>query len=147
MSATTTDDDQPASDREHVTTRLLAWPRERVVRAWTEASHLSRWWGPRGFSSTFQEFEPRAGGRWRLVLHGPDGTDYPNVSVFVEVSPARVVLDHVSGHRFRLSAGGTLLTWCQRFETAAEFERVRRLVVPANEQNLDRLEAELATMG
>ena len=84
-------------------------------------------------------------------MHGPDGTSFPNESRFVEVVPGgRVVLDHVSGPRFRLAIGlaaqerGTRLTWRTRFETAAECDKVKGFAVPANEHNLDRLQAELS---
>ncbi len=139
------------SDREIVTTRVLAWPREHVFRAWTEPEHLARWWGPKGFTNTFQEFDPRPGGRWQFVMHGPNGADYPNQSVFVEiVKPERIVFDHLSGPAFQVTAtfaeeaGKTRLTFRMLFETAAECDKVKGFAVGANEENLDRLEAELA---
>jgi len=141
------------ADKQIVSTRVLAAPRERVFRAWTEPDHLTRWWGPKGFTSTFEEFDPRPGGEWRFVLHGPNGADYKNKSVFVEVvKPERIVFQHVSGPRFQVTAtfteqaGGTRLTFEMLFETAAECEKVKKYAIEANEQNLDRLEAELARM-
>lgn len=139
---------------EIVTTRVLTAPRELVFRAWTDPDHLVRWWGPKGFTNTLQELDLRPGGRWRIVMHGPDGTDYPNESVFVEVvPPERLVFDHLEPiHRFRTTvtfaeeSGGTALTWRMRFATVAEYDRVRSYVAAANEQNIDRLEAELARM-
>ena len=142
-----------ASARELVTTRILHAPRERVFRAFSEAAQLAQWWGPDGFTNTFHEFDLRAGAAWRYTMHGPNGADYPNESVFVEVvMPERIVLEHVSGPRFRLTitlaaeAGRTRLTWRQRFPSAADCGKIRALAVPANEQNLDRLEARLAAM-
>ena len=142
-----------ASDRELVTTRVLSAPRERVFSAFSEAGQLAQWWGPEGFRNTFHEFDLRAGGAWRYTMHGPNGADYPNESVFVEVvKPERIVIEHVSGPRFRLTitlaaeAGRTRLTWRQRFPTAAECDKIKALAIPANEQNLDRLEARLAQM-
>ena len=142
-----------APDRELVTTRVLNAPRERVFSAFSEAGQLAQWWGPEGFRNTFHEFDLRAGGAWRYTMHGPNGADYPNESVFVEVvKPERIVIEHVSGPRFRLTitltaeAGRTRLTWRQRFPTAADCDRIKALAIPANEQNLDRLEARLAQM-
>ncbi len=141
------------ADKQIVSTRVLAAPRERVFRAWTEPDHLTRWWGPKGFTSTFEEFDPRPGGEWRFVLHAPNGADYKNKSVFVEVvKPERIVFQHVSGPRFQVTAtfteqaGGTRLTFEMLFETAAECEKGKKYAIEANEQNLDRLEAELARM-
>jgi uncharacterized protein YndB with AHSA1/START domain len=139
------------SDREIVTTRLLDWPRERVFRTWTDPAHLARWWGPKGFTNTFHEFDLRPGGLWRFVMHGPNGADYQNKSVFAEiVPPERIVFDHISGPKFRATAifaeeaDKTKLTFRQLFETAAECDKVKGFAVEANEENLDRLEAQLA---
>ena len=145
---------QSTADREFVHSRLIDAPREQVFRAFSDPLRLARWWGPKGFSSTFHEFDLRAGGAWRFVMHGPDGADYPNESVFVEVvAPERVVFEHVSGHHFTMtltfSAQGdkTLVGWRQVFDTAAERQRIAGVVVEANEQNLDRLVAEVLNGG
>jgi uncharacterized protein YndB with AHSA1/START domain len=53
--------------------------------------------GPAGFRNTFEVFEPRPGGRWCFLMHGPDGVDHPNESVFLAVEePERIVFRHVS---------------------------------------------------
>ena len=140
-----------ADDREFVHSRLIDAPQARVFRAFAEPTHLARWWGPDGFSSTFEVFEFRAGGTWRFVMHGPDGTDYPNENAFREiVTPERVVLEHLSDtHHFFLTitfaAQGdqTLVGWRQVFDTAEHKEKVAKFVLEANEQNLDRLAAEV----
>ena len=124
------------SDRELVTTRLLDAPPERVFRAFSEAEHLAQWWGPNGFTNTFHEFDLRTGATWRYTMHGPNRADYPNESAFVEVLRGqRIVIDHVSGPRFQLT-----------ITLASEAGKIRALAVPANEQNLDRLQARLAMM-
>ncbi|MFC5523482.1 SRPBCC family protein [Polaromonas jejuensis] len=139
------------ADREPVTSRVLDAPQARVFQAFSDSDQLARWWGPRGFTNTFEEFDLRPGGAWRFVMHGPDGTNYPNESVFVEVVPReRVVFRHHSGHEFEMTitfaeqAGKTRLGWRQRFDSAAECQRVASFAVEANEQNLDRLQALLA---
>jgi uncharacterized protein YndB with AHSA1/START domain len=145
--------DNNLSDREILTVRTIAFPRERVFRAWTEADALASWWGPKGFRNTFQVFEPRPQGSWNLIMHGPDGTDYPNESVFLEVSaPERIVFDHLRPmHRFRaiieLEAHGTStrIVWRMVHPSAEACDRVRAFVPAANEENLDRLEAYLNT--
>ena len=141
-------------ERELRTSRLLPFPREAVFAAWVDGARLARWWGPAGFRNAFEVFEPRPGGAWRFTMIGPDGTRYPNASRFVVLEPpGRIVVRHVSGHAFDLvvtledEGGATRLGWCQRFETAEAMERVRRIAEPANEENLDRLEAELREPG
>ncbi|MFO0581828.1 MAG: SRPBCC domain-containing protein [Anaeromyxobacter sp.] len=137
-------------DRSATTGRRLAAPPARVLAAFTDPARLARWWGPAGFTNTFEVCEPRPGGAWRYTMHGPDGKHYPNEARFVVVAPDEVVVEHLNAPRFVLTlalapeAGGTRLTWTQTFETAALRDQLLAFVGPANEQNLDRLEAEIA---
>jgi uncharacterized protein YndB with AHSA1/START domain len=145
---------ESSADRECVHSRLIDAPRERVFRALAEPEHLARWWGPDGFTSTFQAFELRPGGHWRFVLHGPDGTDYPNENIFREVVvPERVLIEHVShDHHFYLTitfaeqGERTLVGWRQVFDTASHRDRVAPVVLEANEQNLSRLAHEVLSV-
>lgn len=56
-----------AADRELVTSRVIAAPRPRVYEAFADPALLARWWGPAGFTSTFESFDLRAGGAWRDI--------------------------------------------------------------------------------
>ncbi len=83
-------------------------------------------------------------------MHGPDGTDYPNQSEFLELVPhALVRIRHVNEPHFELSialepsATGTLLTWVGEFENPAFAESMRSFLEGANEQNLNRLVLEV----
>jgi uncharacterized protein YndB with AHSA1/START domain len=81
--------------REIVISRVLNAPRDLAWEAMTNPLHVVRWWGPRGFTSTIEEMDVRPGGVWKHVMHGPDGTDYPNHSVFTEVvKPERICFSH-----------------------------------------------------
>ncbi len=83
------------ADREIVISRLIRAPRELVFEAFTEVRHLSRWWGPDGFTTTTRSFDFREGGVWDFVMHGPDGTDYQEWITWTEiVRPERIVLLH-----------------------------------------------------
>ncbi|WP_232660267.1 SRPBCC family protein [Pseudonocardia sp. TRM90224] len=83
------------ADREIMVSRVIDASRELVFEAFTEVRHLSRWWGPEGFTTTTRSFEFREGGVWDFVLHGPDGTDYPEWITWTEiVPPERIVLMH-----------------------------------------------------
>ena len=75
------------ADREIVISRVIDAPRELVFEAFTEVRHLSRWWGPEGFTTTTQSFEFRADGEWDFVMHGPDGTDYTEWISWTEIAP------------------------------------------------------------
>ncbi len=83
------------SDREIVVSRVIDAPRELVFEAFTDVHHLSRWWGPDGFTTTTRSFEFRVGGEWSFVMHGPDGTHYPEWIAWREIAPPeRIVLLH-----------------------------------------------------
>jgi len=83
------------ADREIVISRVISAPRELVFEAFTEVRHLSRWWGPDGFTTTTRVFEFRVGGEWEFVMHGPDGTDYQEWISWTEIDPpARIALLH-----------------------------------------------------
>jgi uncharacterized protein YndB with AHSA1/START domain len=145
---------EDAFDREIVSTRVFNFPRELVFEAWSDPVHLARWWGPKGFTNTFHEFDMKPGGVWRFIMHGPNGADYQSECRFIEiVSPERIVLEHVSPPRFRVTAtfedffGMTLLTFRQRFETREVCDKIKVIAAPANEENFDKLQSELATMG
>jgi uncharacterized protein YndB with AHSA1/START domain len=141
-----------APENEIISIRTIDASREKLFKAWTDPIHLAAWWGPTGFTNTFHEFDIRPQGKWRFIMHGPDGTDYPNESVFIEITePERIVFDHISPPQFRVTAtfqeeedGKTRLTFAMRFPTAEICSKIKPIVVPANEQNFDRLEAELS---
>ena len=143
------------ADREIVSARIFDAPRDLVFRAWSESELIAQWWGPKGFANTVHSFDAKAGGQWHLTMHGPDGTDYYNESTFAEVSaPEKIVFDHTipAGHEFRAIisfedlGAKTKVTFTMRHQTAEQSARVRPMVVPANEQNFDRLEALLPSM-
>jgi len=131
--------------------RFIAARPSEVFAAISDAARIARWWGPRGFTNTIHEFEFRPGGRWLLTMHGPDGKDYPNESRFTRVVPDRLFeIEHLSGHHFVLTIelapkdGGTEVSWRQTFDSVSNYERISGFVAAANEQNLDRLAAEVA---
>src|SRR4029079_15570184 len=83
------------ADREIVISRVISAPRELVFEAFTEVRHLSRWWGPSGFTTTTRALEFRVGGEWDFVMHGPDGTDYQEWISWTEITaPERIAMLH-----------------------------------------------------
>ena len=144
MSTTTS-----TADRELVIEKTLNAPIDLVWEAFTNPNHIKNWWGPNGFTNTVFKMEVKPGGVWEFVMHGPDGTDYKNKSIYKEiVKPNRIVFDHISGPKFTttitLTAQGnkTHLRWHMLFNTAEEFERTVK-TFKADEglrQNIVRLE-------
>jgi uncharacterized protein YndB with AHSA1/START domain len=135
------------------TSRVVAKTPGDVFAAFERPELLAAWWGPAGFTNTFDVFEFLPGGRWTFVMHGPDGSRHPNESVFLTIEPETIVIHHVSKPCYVLTVtlaaveGGTAVQWLQEFEDPAVAERLKHIVEPANEQNLDRLEALLNLAG
>lgn len=76
-------------------TRLYDAPVKDVWDAWTDPAQVAKWWGPRGFTLTTHSKDLRKGGRWNYTMHGPDGTDYPNSTLYYEVVEySKLVYDH-----------------------------------------------------
>ena len=129
---------------------LPANPRE-IFEAFEQPEKLAKWWGPVGFTNTFEHCEFKPGGQWIYVMHGPDGRDYANECTFRDIEPnSKIVIDHISLPKYsltiNLAADGdkTHLTWVQQFENLDFASRMRDFLTNANGENLDRLEAVLA---
>jgi len=75
--------------------RMYDAPVQAVWDAWTDPAQVAQWWGPRGFTITTHSKDLRPGGHWSYTMHGPDGTDWPNNTHYLEVEPlAKLVYDH-----------------------------------------------------
>lgn len=142
---------QDTSDREIVITRVFDAPRDVVWNSWSDPDQLKLWWGPDGFTNTFETFDFRPGGDWRFIMHGPDGTDYRNHNRFVEIrKPELIVIDHLEEPPFRVTIsfatidGKTQMTFRQVFETVDTFERVKPYALPGSEQTLGKLAKHVA---
>ncbi|HEY4147579.1 MAG TPA: SRPBCC family protein [Chitinophagaceae bacterium] len=140
-------------DRELFLSRTLNAPVALVWEMWTEPEHIVNWWGPNGFTNTISKMETKPGGEWDLVMHGPDGTDYVNKSIFREVVlHKRIVFEHVSFPHFittvEFEARGeqTFLTWRMVFDSAEILEEVAKKhgAVEGMKQNAEKLEKYLA---
>ena len=115
-----------------------------------DPARVARWWGPTGFTNTIHRYEFEPGGTWLLTMHGPDGKDYPNESCFTRIVADRLFeIEHFSGHHFLLTielvpgGGGTEVRWRQTFDSAEHYQQIAAFVASANEQNLERLAAEV----
>ena len=137
-----------ASGREIRSSRLLAAPRELVWRMWTEREHIGKWYGPKGFSLTIHSMDVRPGGVWSFVMHGPDGRDYDNKVLYLELeAPSRIRYSHVNDPLHHttvtLTAEGdkTRLDMHMLFDSAKLRDRVAKEhgAVEGMEQTLSRL--------
>lgn len=126
-------------------------PVKAVWEAWTDPVQVAQWWGPRGFTITHHSKDLRPGGNWVYTMHGPDGTDYPNNTLYHEVEPyRRLVYDHGrtgdSPPLFRVTAtfdeinGKTRLEISMAFATPEVAQESRKFIKSAGgEATWDRL--------
>lgn len=90
---TNNDDSTKAqSELEIVITRIFNAPRTLVFQTWIEPKHIEQWWGPKGFKTKVVEMDVKAGGVWRYVMQGSDGTEYPVKGIFREIVPPEKIV-------------------------------------------------------
>lgn len=120
-------------------TRVYHAPRSLVWKVWTDPAHVAHWWGPRGFTLTQHSKELRPGGRWVYTMHGPDGVDYPNSTLYHEVIEGeKLVYDHGSDGQskplFRVTVTfqdvpeGTRMDMIMGFDSQQAADEARRFI-------------------
>ncbi|HRK07546.1 MAG TPA: SRPBCC family protein [Pseudobdellovibrionaceae bacterium] len=131
-------DKKPAANELRIQ-RVFRAPVDLVWKAWTELDHVHQWWGPRGFTLTTHHKELRPGGTWKYTMHGPDGTDYPNITLYHEVEKhARLVYDHGATENtpplfrvrvnFKEVNGQTHMDMTMTLESAEAAERIKGFI-------------------
>jgi uncharacterized protein YndB with AHSA1/START domain len=150
----TSDITSKTPDCEIVSSRIVNAPRDLVFTAWTDPTHLRNWWGPAGFTNTFNEFDLRPGGRWDFIMHGPDKGNYHNECEFVKIDkPSLLAWKRHSKPIFQVVAtfeeiapNKTKVIFKMLFASADECNKIKDFAGEKNEENFDRLENELAKM-
>lgn len=129
------------------TTQLLSAPIDLVWEVWTNPEMIVNWWGPSGFTNTIHTMDVSEGGEWKLTMHGPDGTNYPNRSTFTEILPKeKIVFEHYNPHfittvLFEARDEETEVDWSMLFDSPEQYD----IIVKAHkadkgqEENLEKL--------
>jgi uncharacterized protein YndB with AHSA1/START domain len=118
--------------REQKTSLLLNAPVQMVWEVWTKPEHIQHWWGPDGFTNTIQKMQVEVGGEWIFTMHGPDGKNYPNRTVFREVlKHKKIIHEHFDPNfiaiiEFESQGDKTLLHWYKLYETRELFEMIEK---------------------
>ena len=134
-------------DQEIVTVRMLDFPKEKVFEAWSNPDQLKVWWGPKGFSNTFELFDFRPGGQWKFVMHGPEKGNYKNECEFLEIDePDLIYLKRLTQPLFQVCAtfeeiekGKTKLTFRMIFDSVEACNKIKPFALDKNEENFDIL--------
>lgn len=135
--------------QEIISSRTFNTSVETLFSAWSHPEQLSKWWGPKGFTNTFEIFEFRVGGTWKFIMHGPDKGHYHNEVIFKEIIPNQLIVwDRVSQPLFRVVAefsatedGKSRLVFHMQFENEKEYNTIVKFAPEKNEENFDKLEA------
>lgn len=128
--------------------RTFKAPLELVWEVWTDPQHIIHWWGPSGYTTTISEMTFEEGGEWKLTLHGPDGTNYSNRSIFREIVPLKkIVFEHFNPHFFATiifeqKGEGTQIDWSLGFDTREMLDTVVKTfnAEQGQKENFEKLE-------
>ena len=145
---------EKTENREIRITRTFKVAVDLIWEVWTHPEHIVNWWGPDGFTNTIQKMNFQEGGEWKFTMHSPDGTNYPNRSIFKEIIPfKKIVFEHFNPHfittiLFESKGEETQIDWTLLFDTV----EMREIVVKAHKaeegqkQNVDRLKKYLSKL-
>jgi len=123
-------------------------PIDLMWKVWTDPEHIVNWWGPDGFSTTIHKIDFQEGGEWKLTLHGSDGTNYPNRSIFIEIiTRKKIVFEHFNPHFittviFESTGAETQVDWTLLFDSAEMCETIIKAhkAEEGQKQNIEKLE-------
>lgn len=136
---------------EIVSMRIFPTSREILFKAFADPNHLSKWWGPKGFTNTFHKFDFREGGHWRFTMHAPEKGNFENHCEFTHIQvPQLIAWKRHSKPHFRvmflfesICSSETKLIFKMMFDTEEECNKLKPFTVDKNEENFDRLFTEL----
>lgn len=145
--------------KEIIQTRQIKSPRHLVFDAFVNPEKIVHWWGPDGFTITTEEINIAVGGRWKFIMHGPDGADYLNLITYSKIDPPSELRFRVTGGEaddpngfdtiltFEEKDGGTLLTMKSilKDKEAVKYVVENHNALEGGRQTLNKLEAFLAT--
>ncbi|MFX3635238.1 MAG: alpha/beta fold hydrolase [Candidatus Pristimantibacillus sp.] len=129
--------------RELTVERVVSIPAKLAWQGWTEPAHLSRWWGPRLWTSTVYEMDVRPGGVWRYSLKSDEsgGEEAYCSAVYHEViEPFRLVYtDSFTDKNWNIVENNDMLTTVT-FEEIAEGTKLSIMTRFASAEELDKAE-------
>lgn len=136
------------SDTTIYSSRELNAPLDIVYHAFINPSYLKKWWGPEGFTNTIHEFDLQPEGKWHLTMHGPENSNFENLSIFKTIIPNKIISwTRISQPLFDMEVkfepinhSKSKISFLMMFNTVEECNNIKNYVKPKNEENFDRLE-------
>jgi len=108
MNDTATVEITTPAPREVVVKREFDAPRGLVFDALTKPELLRRWYGPQGWTLVVCEVDLVVGGKWRFVLHRPNGKAVGQFGVYREIVPGERIVNTEEWEDW--DAGETMVT-------------------------------------
>jgi uncharacterized protein YndB with AHSA1/START domain len=141
-------------EREISSQRVFNFPIELVYKAFADPNHLKNWWGPKGFTNTFNLFEFKPGGKWSFIMHGPEKGNYENECVFIVIEENKLLIwDHLPNPKFyvivqftEVEKTKTQIIFRQLFDSVELRDKILKYTEGKNDENFDRLEEVLKEM-
>lgn len=145
-------------DREIVISRTVKAARSLVWAVYTQVDHLDRWWGPDGFTNKTLSLDLRVGGQWKYTMTAADGTVFPNLITYTEITPIdRLGYEHGDWENPRMffgtitftdAEGGTMVTIRMILPTKEERDRTVEQygAIEGGKQTLAKLDNYLRTL-
>lgn len=129
-------------------------PIELMWEVWTHSEHVVNWWGPEGFTNSIHKMDFRVDGEWKLSMHGPNGINYPNRSIFREIIPhEKIVFEHFNPHfittvSFKSKGEESQIEWTLHFDSAEMRETLNKAqnAEEGQKQNMKKLEKYLSAL-
>lgn len=123
--------------------RVYDAPVKAVWDAWADPAQAAKWWGPRGFTITTHSKDLRPGGHWSYTMHGPDGVNYENKTLYHEVETySKMVYDHGGNDdrpplfrvtvTFKENKGRTTMEMTMALDTAEAAEQTKKFIKQAS---------------
>ncbi len=76
-------------------TRIYDAPVKTVWEVFNDPAQVAQWWGPRGFTLTTHSKDFKPGGHWAYTMHGPDGKNWENKTIYHVIEKySRLIYDH-----------------------------------------------------
>jgi len=79
-------------DRELTITRDVDIPAEKLYRCWTDPRLLVQWFTPKPWSTVSAQLDVRSGGSCRVVMRSPEGQEFPNPGIYLEIVPNKRIV-------------------------------------------------------
>ena len=137
----------PNLETEIVSSRVFKVSKEQIFNAFSDPAKLKEWWGPKGFTNTFHEFDFQVGGTWRYTMHGPEKGNYENEAVFLKIEPPYLIAwDRITQPYFQMEIrieevddSQSKLHFVMKFYSVEVKNKLINFVPEKNEENFDRL--------